>query len=121
MKPIHCYQYMVDLILAYLNTTPQVEGLLRQLSGLPSTAPETSGPSYASSAGEINIEDISGRVPRPIRRRLSLDQRDALVRAFASGTQQRDLAVQYSISVRSVKRLVRAARESGATLDHKAI
>jgi DNA-binding transcriptional regulator LsrR (DeoR family) len=38
----------------------------------------------------------------------------ALVAAFKSGVKQRDLAVQYGISIRSVKRLVRAARDAGA-------
>ncbi|WP_155830366.1 sigma factor-like helix-turn-helix DNA-binding protein [Glycomyces tenuis] len=44
------------------------------------------------------------------------DQRRALVAAFAFGVRQKDLATEYGISIRSVKRLVRQARDAGGGL-----
>lgn len=102
---------MVELTIATLNTPPQVDSLLKQLSGPHSVAHGVSGPSWRSGkAAEFTTEDTSGQVPRPLHRRFSPDQRAALVAAFASGVRQRDLATQYGISVRSVKRLIRRAR-----------
>ncbi|MCH7229738.1 helix-turn-helix domain-containing protein [Glycomyces sp. L485] len=98
-----------------MNTPPQVYGLLEQLSGPDSGKNGISGPSSNSSSTDgYTAEDASGRIPRPLHRRLSLDQRAALVAAFASGAKQKDLAADYGISIRSVKRLVRAARNAGA-------
>ena len=93
---------MVDLILATLNTPPHVDSLFRRLSGpLPYRA-ETSGPSWRSdSAAGYTVENVASRVPRPLNRRLSHDQRVALVVSFASGVKQHDLADQYGISVRA--------------------
>jgi hypothetical protein len=103
---------VVELILASLNTPPQVDGLLGRLSGpLPYRA-ETSGPSWRSdSAAGYTVENVAGRVPRPLNRRLSHNQRVALVVSFASGVKQHDLADKYGISVRSVKRLIHLSRE----------
>jgi hypothetical protein len=106
--------HTVELILATLNTPPQVDSLFQRLSGPFPRAAEASGPSRRSSAtAEYSVEDVSGRTPRPLHRRLEPNQRAALVTAFATGVRQRDLAVQYGISVRSVKRLIRYAREAG--------
>jgi DNA-directed RNA polymerase specialized sigma24 family protein len=97
-----------------LNTPPQVDGLIGLLSGPFPAASGVSGPSWPSGkAGEFIVEDTAERVPRPLHRRLSHDQRAALIAAFASGIKQRDLAAQYGISIRSIKRLVRAARGTG--------
>jgi hypothetical protein len=105
--------HKVDLILSYLNTTPQVDGLLRRLSGPLPGDDRTSGPSWRSGAvAEYIIEDGSGRIPRPLRRRLSPSQRTALIASFAAGVKQKDLALQYGISIRSVKRLIRTARDA---------
>jgi DNA-directed RNA polymerase specialized sigma24 family protein len=113
MKPIHCYQYMVELTTATLNTPPQVDGLLERLSGPPTTDRESSGPSWRSgAAAEFTVEDTSSRTARPIRQRLSPVRRSALVAAFAAGAKQKDLALQYGVSIRSVKRLVRSARQA---------
>jgi hypothetical protein len=103
----------VELILASLNTPPQVDGLLGHLSRPFSGAHEASGPAWRSASdGGYTFEDASNRAPRPLHRRLSPENRAALVAAFVSGVKQRELAIQYGISIRSVKRLVRAARES---------
>lgn len=111
MINIHIHQYDVDLILATLNTPPQVDGPLGRLSGpLPRSA-ESSGPAWHSgSAGKHGVENISSRIPRPLHRRLSADQRTTLVASFSAGIKQKDLALQYGVSIHSVKRLVHAAR-----------
>lgn len=106
--------HMVELTIATLNTPPQVDGLLQQLSGPDSISNGVSGPSWRSdTAAEYAVEDTSGRTPRPLHRRLSPEQRTALAAAFASGIRQKDLAAEYGISIRSVKRLVHVAREAG--------
>jgi hypothetical protein len=64
-----------------------------------------------SSAGGNEFTIYTGsQVPRPLRRHFSVDQWDALAAAFVSGVRQRDLAIQYGISVRSVKRLIHQGR-----------
>ncbi|WP_156926232.1 hypothetical protein [Glycomyces arizonensis] len=98
-----------------MNTPPQVDGLLGYLSGPLPSDEGTSGPfRHSGTAGEYTIEDSSGRIPRPLHRRLSSDQRNALTASFAAGARQKDLALQYGVGIRSVKRLVRTAREEGA-------
>jgi hypothetical protein len=105
---------LVELTTATLNTPPQVDALLGHLSGPLTNDREPSGPSWRfRTAAEYTIEDTSGLTPRPIRQRLSPVQRSALVDAFAAGIKQKDLALQYGISIRSVKRLVRDARNAG--------
>lgn len=74
------------------------------------------GPSY--SPGPANggvIETNYGKPPRPLNQRFSSEVRFALAAAFASGVKQKDLAREYGISIRSVKRLVQEARKSGVT------
>ncbi len=101
----------VELILAYLNTPPQVDGLFRRLLGPCSLDAEASCPSRrAGSVAEDCVENAADRIPRPLHRRLSADQRMTLVASFKSGVKQKDLAVQYGISTRSVKRLIRSPR-----------
>ncbi|WP_162145992.1 sigma-70 family RNA polymerase sigma factor [Glycomyces tenuis] len=95
-----------------MNTSPQVDGLLGRLSGPIPSNDGTSVPSWRSgAAAEYIIGDSSTRVPRPLHRRLSPDQRTALIASFTAGVKQKDLAIQYGVSIRSVKRLVRSARE----------
>jgi hypothetical protein len=104
--------HMVDLIVATLNTSPQVDGLLGCLSGpLPSDGGD-SGPSCRdASAADAGFTSIGPRrPPRPINQRLSPQTRSDLVSAFFAGANQGDLATEYGISVRSVKRIVHAAR-----------
>ena len=52
--------------------------------------------------------DIPPVAPRLLHRRLTAEQREAIVTAFNHGTPQGELAARYGISVRSVRRLVRA-------------
>jgi hypothetical protein len=97
-----------------LNTPPQVDSLPQRLAGPLLYGGKISGPLWSSDsvAGYI-VENVNRRVPRPLNSRLSHDHRVALVASFASGARQRDLAIQYGISIRSVKRLIRLAREQG--------
>jgi DNA-directed RNA polymerase specialized sigma24 family protein len=53
-------------------------------------------------------------MPRPLCQRLSPEQRSALVAAYGTGARQKDLAAEYGISIRSAKRLLRAARDSAS-------
>jgi transposase-like protein len=88
-----------------LNTPPQVDGL-EQLSGPDSSRSGISGPCWRSGSDtEYTIQDVSGRILRPLHQRHSPEQRTALAAAFASGISQKDLAAKYGISIRSVKRL----------------
>lgn len=98
----------IELILATLNT-PRLSGPLAGEGG-------ALGPAQRSgTTAEYTVENVAGRMLRPLRRRLSPEQRSALVESFAAGARQKDLAAEYDISIRSVKRLVRAARDTGAT------
>jgi DNA-binding transcriptional regulator LsrR (DeoR family) len=58
--------------------------------------------------------------PRPLDRRLTAEQSETIVMAYAGGTAQKVLAAQHGISDRSVKRLVSKARRSGAVLRNRA-
>lgn len=49
--------------------------------------------------------------PHALNRRLTADQRREIAAAFNNGTPQKELAATHGISIRSVKRLVHAARE----------
>lgn len=90
---------------------------LHDLVGVLSPPPDASCPSRrAGSAAEYCVENAADRIPRPLHRRLSADQRMTLVASFKSGVKQKDLAVQYGISTRSVKRLIRAARDAGTAV-----
>ncbi|MEU5871928.1 sigma factor-like helix-turn-helix DNA-binding protein [Glycomyces sp. NPDC047369] len=104
-----------------MNTPPQVDALLKRLSG-PFTDPsELPGPSWRSNTSTAStIESTGARVPRPLHRRLSPSQRSALVAAYASGVKQKDLAAEYGISIRSVKRLLQNARTSGLSVRTRA-
>ena len=103
----------VGLTLAYSNPNPQLDGLLKRLSGpLPARAANP-GPSYNPEPESDDVVETSyGRPPRPLNQRLSSDARAELVAAFASGIKQKDLAHEYGVSVRSVKRLVQQARNT---------
>jgi hypothetical protein len=74
----------VELLLASLDTPPQVNSLLGRLSSPITRGGDVSGPTRCSnSAGNFTIEDTSCRVPRPLRQRLSPEQRAALGTAHA--------------------------------------
>jgi DNA-directed RNA polymerase specialized sigma24 family protein len=81
-----------------------------------------SGPSWEARPDcDLVADDAPPVRSRPLDRRLSVDQREAIVRAYADGMVQKDLAVQYGISDRSVKRLIANARKSGLKLRARAV
>jgi DNA-directed RNA polymerase specialized sigma24 family protein len=81
-----------------------------------------SGPSSEPSPGCDPVPDDAPLAPaRPLVRRLTAEQRGAIVKAYASGKSQKDFALQYGTSERSVKRLVNYARRSGMEIRTRAI
>jgi DNA-directed RNA polymerase specialized sigma24 family protein len=61
--------------------------------------------------GELSVTDTPPVPPRSLHRRLTTEQRAAIVNAFNHGTPQKELAASYGISVRSVRRLIHVARQ----------
>ncbi|WP_155830383.1 hypothetical protein [Glycomyces tenuis] len=107
-------EHHVSLTLAYSNPNPQLDGLLEHLTSPSPTCTEHPGPSYdAEREGGGLIETNYGRSPRPLNKRFSPKARSELATAFASGVKQKDLALQYGVSIRSVKRLIQQARLAG--------
>ncbi len=51
--------------------------------------------------------------PHALSRRLTADQRLEIAVAFSNGIPQKELAAAHGISIRSVKRLVKTARNAG--------
>lgn len=97
-----------------MNTPPHVDGLLKELSGPVSGRDASSGPSCrGADAPTQGFESVGARTPRPLNQRLTPTERRDLVLAYASGVKQKDLAAEYAISIRSVKRLVQRARRAG--------
>jgi len=97
---------MVALTLAYSNPNPQLDGLLKRLSGpLPARGPET-GPSPQGSPDDQSQVAYPPASPRSLGKRLSPTDRDDLITAFNAGATQKTLAAKYGISTRSIKRLV---------------
>jgi hypothetical protein len=82
---------------------------------LPARA-EKSGPSCTGrTPAAADVEVSYGQPPRALAKRFSSETSAALAEAFASGVKQKDLARQYGISIRSVKRLLQQARAAQAT------
>jgi hypothetical protein len=95
---------LVDLITHYSNTFDQVERL-RRLDSKASTDDEPDLP-----ATPLAAVRSKSRPARPrVRDRLTPEDVAALVDGFQSGVTQKRLAVQYGISLSTVKRLIRAA------------
>nr|WP_277606042.1 sigma factor-like helix-turn-helix DNA-binding protein [Glycomyces sp. L485] len=99
---------------AYSNPSSQVDAALYRLAAPIEPRGRISGLSWWARDGEdfppTRAEVVT---PRALKRRLSIEQREAIVKAYNEGVLQKDLAVEYGISVRSVKRLVRHARDTG--------
>ena len=75
---------------------------------------EPSDPTWQPRPGSnLAFDDALPVQPCSLQRRLTAEQRQAIIEAFEQGTLQRVVAARYGISVRGVKRLVRAARNAG--------
>ena len=109
LNHMHYYQYIVGLTLAYSNPNPQLDGLLDRLSGPLPARTENPGPSWTDTS-DTDLEVSYGQPPRSLDKRFSPETRAALAAAFTSGAKQKDLAREYGISIRSVKRLIHQAR-----------
>ncbi|WP_372451658.1 sigma factor-like helix-turn-helix DNA-binding protein [Glycomyces salinus] len=113
---------VVDLLHSYSNPSPQVDAVLDRLEAPIEPSEPISGPSWRAFNGwgspPTHAEFVT---PRLLNQRLSAEQREAIVMAYAGGTPQKLLAAQYGISDRSVKRLIANARRSGMRLRTRAI
>jgi DNA-binding NarL/FixJ family response regulator len=110
---------MVEVLHAYAKPNPQVDAILESLENAQEADESSSGLSWQSRSGsELPVIVTPSMPPRILHRRLTAEQRQAIVTAFSHGTPQKELAARHDISVRSVRRLVRDARESTAITDH---
>lgn len=109
----------MELLHAYANPNPQLDA---SLDRLPESWIPDSGPSREPRFDCDPVPNDSPPVPpRPLNRRLTAEQREAIILAYGAGVPQKVLAVQYGISDRSVKRLVSQARKSGAVVRTRAV
>jgi DNA-binding CsgD family transcriptional regulator len=110
---------LVEVLHAYANPNPQLDASFDRLAESTEHWISDSGPSWEP---RLDCDPAPGDVPpRPLNRRLTAEQREAIVIAYSNGMPQKDLAVQYGISDRSVKRLVANARKSGLQLRTRAV
>jgi hypothetical protein len=112
----------VEVLHAYANPNPQLDAILNHLAEPAEPWNSPSGPSSEPCPDcDPEPDDAPPVLPRPLNRRLTAEQREAIVMTYAGGTAQKALAIEYGISSRSVKRLVSKARRSGADLRTRAI
>jgi hypothetical protein len=104
----------VEVLHAYANPNPQLDAALDRLEEPAESWISDSGLYWESRPDcDPAPDDAPPVLPRPLNRRLSPEQREAIVIAYDSGMLQKDLALQYGISDRSVKRLIVNARKLG--------
>ncbi|WP_091039746.1 helix-turn-helix domain-containing protein [Glycomyces harbinensis] len=109
----------MEVLHAYAKPNPQVDSILVRFENVREVDEPSSDPSTQSRPGsELPVITAPSTPPRTLHRRLTADQRQAIVAAFNHGTPQKELAANYDISVRSVRRLVRDSRESANLKDH---
>ena len=110
----------VEVLRSYSNPNPQLDEAIDSMAAPSEPLSAASGPSWQPRPDcDPSISD-SLPLPQPhaLSRRLTADERSKVALAFNNGTPQKELAAAYSISVRSVKRLVKATREAANTCDH---
>ena len=93
------------LRVAYSNTKPQVTALVDRFLDPKNQTSADSDPCNHYVCGRHQI-----RRPRAIKDRLEPGALDAIVKRFASGARQLELAAEYDISLSTVKRILRRAR-----------
>lgn len=109
--------YVVEVLHAYANPNPQLDASLDRLAESAEPWISDSGPSWEPRPDCDPVPNDALTVPaRSLNRRLTVQQREVIVMAYNNGIAQKDLAVKYGISDRSVKRLISKARESGVIL-----
>jgi DNA-directed RNA polymerase specialized sigma24 family protein len=95
----------VELATAYLNPSPQLKQHANQLPGLASQAVWNPDSKPALETGTTSRAWA-------LARRLSEASRSAIVADYQSGARQQVLADRYEISLSSIKRLLRDARDA---------
>lgn len=98
----------VELATAYLNSSPQLSTHANRLPDLFNRP--TQDPDPCPTDDQPKPRSSNGR-PWPLDRRLTSADRVALVSEYQAGVTQMTLAQKYGISLSSVKRLIRVARE----------
>jgi hypothetical protein len=111
------FYLLVEVLHAYANGNPQLDAAMDCLVEPSDAWIPDSGPSWKGSPGGGDVPPVP---QRSLQRRLTDEQREAIIKAYASGVLQKDLTTQYGICNRSVKRLVANARKSGALLRSRA-
>jgi len=106
----------VEVLHAYAKPNPQIDAVLDRLENSLKADESPSGPSREPRLDCDPAPDDAPPVPpRPLDRRLTAEQREVIIVAYSRGIPQKDLAVQYGISDRSVKRLIAIARKAGCS------
>ncbi|WP_091039748.1 sigma factor-like helix-turn-helix DNA-binding protein [Glycomyces harbinensis] len=112
----------VEVLHAYAKPNPQLDASLDRLAEPAELWIPDSGPvGEPRLNGDPSPDDAPPVPPRPLKRRLTVEQRKAIVLAYNHGVPQKALAIQYGLSDRSVKRLIAEARKSGLPLRTRAI
>lgn len=95
---------------AYLNPPPQVTALVSRLAALlaaPPAKPAVPGPAVTR-LDDANTAAVAGPTrPWRLYDRLTSEDIDTIVRLYAAGTTQKDLAAKFNISVSSIQRVLR--------------
>ena len=95
---------------AYLNPPPQVTALVSRLAALlaaPAAKPAVPGPAVTR-LDDSSTPVIAGPTrPWRLYDRLTSEDIDTIVRLYAAGTIQKDLAAKFNISVSSIQRVLR--------------
>lgn len=98
---------MVDLSTAYYNSSPQVTAILTRVRGIISAATAPKRHQSVPQVSELATASRNGQ-PRAIRDRLAPEEYERLVTAARAGVCKKALAAEFSISRRSVYRLLTA-------------
>lgn len=96
---------LVDLRIAYYNSSPQVTRLLARVRDVISAAVAPKRHKSVPQVSELAAASRNGQ-PRAIRDRLDLDEYQQLLGAARAGVCKKALAVEYGISRRSIYRLL---------------
>ena len=112
---LHIPLLSVEVIRSYSNPNPQLDAAIDSMTAPSEPQTTASGPSWQprpdcdpSVANNLPLPQ-----PHALSRRLTADERREIAVAFSNGISQQELALAHGISIRSVKRLVKAARNAG--------
>jgi len=109
-RPCHQGLCSVHVSTAYLNPSPQVRALVARLAALlaaPAAKPAVAGPAVTRLDDSSTPVIASPTRPWRLCDRLTSEDIETIVRLYAAGTLQKDLAAKFDISVSSVQRVLR--------------